>query len=162
MDNLDAEQNSVEITPKATPTIDQMLTEIEQEYLGPDYKYCPPVKGNPPVRGGPPYEKAWEGGTHGTAAVRNSERQSQAKSPMGARRNASLERHDSQRRVSFDSSGDYLPPEEMRAIQNVLQRTFQAYETIPPKSLSSDEDSYVYMAPCRDVQSGSPQPSPSK
>ena len=54
---------------------------------------------------------------------------------------------------------DYLlPPEEIRAIETAFMQTFQAYETIPPKA-SGDDDTYVYMAPCRDLQSDSPQPS---
>ena len=148
-DKLDGGQNSLEISPQP-PTIDQLLTEIEQECHGPDYKYFP-------SGGRDPSEGAWEG-PHSSVTPANSGRQKNSSQTPHSKA-TSFDGYNTRRRLSFDSSIDYLPPDEMRAVQNAVDRTFRDYETIPfQPPTSSDEETYVYMAPHRDIQSSNPQP----
>lgn len=151
IDELEGGPNFLEFSPKP-PTIDQMLTEIEQECHGPDYKYCPPVGRGPP-------EKSREG-LNGTITPLNLKRQADS-SPQHTRAVSFDTAYDTRRRLSFDSStANCLHPDEMRAVHNAVDRTFKDYETIPfkPSSLSSDDDTYVFMAPGRDMQTESPPP----
>ena len=77
-------------------------------------------------------------------------------------KSASLDGYETEREAGLLGSNlSYLPPHEMRAVQNVVDRTFEVYETIPYHP-SSQDDTYVFMAPCREVQSCSPQPSHSR
>ena len=138
-----------EISARGPPTIDQLLTEIEQECNGPDYKFSP-LGGS---RG--PSEVAWVYNPYSSSS-----------SSPHHRKAASFDGSDTQTGrggVSFEATPttDYLPPHEMRAVENAVERTFQVYETIPFQQ-SPDDDTYVYMAPCRDVQSNSPQLSQSR
>ena len=168
------------ISPKG-PTIDQLLTEIEQECHGPQYKYSPPEtpRGAPkeawvsPYKFSPPEgsrglsQEAWVfpyGSTTPNVGGGHSRPNSLQDCPYHLK-SASLDGYETQRDgggVLFGPhNGNFLPPHEMRAVQNVVERALQAYETIPYHPCSED-DTYVYMAPCRDVQSSSPQPSHSR
>ena len=132
------------MSPK-TPTIDQLLSAIEKEYLGPDYEYHPHddvstdaawVAPNGVVSSGQPRETHNHNSTQVGPKNYDNLRPSLPKEPY-----------------------DYLlQPEEMRAIESAFMKTFQVYETMSPKTVA-DDDTYVYMAPCRDIQSESPQPS---
>lgn len=165
---------SPKISPTMTPTIDQMLNEIEHEYHGPDYKYVPPettrrvceeawvfpYKISSPGNRKRPTEEAWVspyGSMTPTLTSRHPHTQL-IQDGSHHRKSASLDGFEGERGVKFDTTGDYhLPPHEMKAVQNAVDRTLQIYETIPYRP-SSDQDTYVYMAPYRDVNSSSPQP----
>ena len=164
------------VSPQA-PTIDQLLSEIEQECHGPDYKYSPPANASPrgpseavwvsPCKFSPPEgrqgfsQDAWVypyGSMTPNISTRKLRRNSFQDVPFH-QKSASLDGYETQRDggggFSISSNVSYLPPHEMRAVQNAVDRTFEDYETIPYHP-SSDDDTYVYMAP------SSPQPSHSR
>jgi hypothetical protein len=167
------------VSPQA-PTIDQLLSEIEEECHGPDYKYSPPADASPrgpseevwvsPYKFSPPEgrrgfsQDAWVypyGLMTPNIGTRQLRRNSLQDFPYH-QKSASLDGYEMQRDggggFSISSNVSCLPPHEMRAVQNAVDRTFEDYETIPYHP-SSDDDTYVYMAQCREVQSSSPQPS---
>lgn len=146
LDKLD-EGRLETVSPKA-PTIDQLLSAIEKEYLGPDYEYHPQEDATA--------ERAWVGPNGVCTGAGGSGAKTFLKSTHTGY--PSQEKTSSPPSLLKDPYDYLLPPEEIRAIETAFMQTFQAYETIPPKS-SSDDDTYVYMAPCRDLQSDSPQPS---
>ena len=170
------------VSPQA-PTIDQLLSEIEEECHGPDYKYSPPADASPrgpseevwvsPYKFSPPEgrrgfsQDAWVypyGLMTPNIGTRQLRRNSLQDFPYH-QKSASLDGYEMQRDggggFSISSNVSCLPPHEMRAVQNAVDRTFEDYETIPYHP-SSDDDTYVYMAQCREVQSSSPQPSHSR
>ena len=149
-----------------------MLEEIEHECHGPDYKYIPhplapsdevsPYKFSPPRLTRGVSHEAWvspQGSMTPTVGVRHSSRRSSLQDCPYHYKSASLDGFETQREGEgglLNSHLSSLPPHEMRAVESVVDRTFEVYETIPYHP-SSDDDTYVYMASCRDVQSGSPQ-----
>ena len=153
-EDLDELNGGHEMTPRA-PTIDQLLSEIEQECHGPGYKYSP-------QGGRGPSAEIWEGPRGASPLLRTDRVHLLQGTPFHSKA-ASFDGCNFERRVSFDSSTDSLPPDERLAVENAVERTFQAYETIPFRlPPSSDDDTYVYMAPYRDAQTNSPQLSQSR
>ena len=166
------------VSPQA-PTIDQLLSEIEQECHGPDYKYSPPAgtPSGPPEEIFSPYKLSPLEGNRGfsqNAWVFPYGSMTPNTSSPYLRRNSLQDCPYHQKSASLDgyemqgggggfisSNVSYLPPHEMRVVQNAVERTFEDYETIPCHPAAND-DTYVYMAPCREVQSSSPQPSHSR
>ena len=135
----------IEDLPPKAPTIEQLLAEIEKEYLGPDYKYQPP-------EGGLAFEGGLENGDRDSDSLYVTMHSRESEQPLSS--------YDSLTSSSLPANS-YLPPEEMRAIETAFQKTFRAYESSSASSSqrkpSSEDDTYVYMAPCQEIECDSPR-----
>ena len=125
----------------AMASIDQLLSEIEQEYNGPGYKYVP--------RG----QSASPQGERETSIVRVRspiDDRTPAKAFLKSTRDGQLSRdnYDILEPPGPNDNYSYLAPPSKLA---QLHRKCHVYETLLPKEEGEDGDTYVYMAPLKDL-----------
>ena len=114
-------------SPYGAASIDQLLSEIEQEYNGPGYRYVPRV---------------------GSASPQGD--RTPAKAFLKSTRDGKLSRdnYDILEPPGPNDNYSYLAPASKVA---QLHRKCHVYESLLPKEEGEDGDTYVYMAPLKDL-----------